>query len=83
MVDPENKLEIGASIPGVVAKDFSKNVGDKVTDGQLVAIIEAMKMETQITVATGGIVSSIAVKEGQNVEAGELLMKIRIENIKG
>jgi pyruvate carboxylase len=75
MADPENKLEIGASIPGVVAKVLVKT-GEKVTDGQLVAIIEAMKMETQITAATAGIVSSIAVKEGQNVEAGELLVRL-------
>ncbi|WMM25913.1 pyruvate carboxylase [Tissierella sp. MB52-C2] len=75
MADPENKLEIGASIPGVVAKILVKT-GEKVTEGQLVAIIEAMKMETQITAITAGIVSSIAVKEGQNVEAGELLMRL-------
>lgn len=75
MADSENKLEIGASIPGVVAKILVKT-GEKVTEGQLVAIIEAMKMETQITAAAAGVVSSIAVKEGQNVEAGELLMRL-------
>ena len=75
MVDPENKLEIGSSIPGLVAKVLVKT-GEKVTEGQLVAIIEAMKMETQITASTTGKVSSIAVKEGQNVEAGELLVRL-------
>lgn len=75
MADPENKLEIGASIPGTVAKILVKT-GEKVGEGQLVAIIEAMKMETQITAATAGTISSIAVKEGQNVEAGELLIRL-------
>ena len=75
MADPENKFEIGASIPGTVAKILIKP-GEKVAEGQLVAIIEAMKMETQITAATAGIVDSIAVKEGQNIEAGELLIRL-------
>ena len=68
-------MEIGSSIPGTVAKILIKT-GEKVIEGQLVAIIEAMKMETQITAAAAGTVSSIAVKEGQNVEAGELLIRL-------
>lgn len=75
MADTENKLEIGTSIPGTVAKILVKP-GDKVEESQLVAIIEAMKMETQITAATSGTVASIAVKEGQRVEAGELLIRL-------
>ncbi|MEY8415881.1 pyruvate carboxylase [Tissierella praeacuta] len=75
MADVESKFEIGSSIPGVVAKVLVK-LGEKVEEGQLVAIIEAMKMETQITAAASGVVSSIAVKEGQNVEAGELLIRL-------
>ncbi len=75
MADPEKKSEIGASIPGVIAKILVKP-GDKVEEKQLVAVIEAMKMETHVTSATSGTVQFIAVKEGQNVEAGELLMRL-------
>jgi pyruvate carboxylase len=75
IIDPENKLEIGSSIPGVVAKLLVKP-GDKVEEKQLVAIIEAMKMETQVTASASGTVASIAVKEGQNIVAGELLIKL-------
>lgn len=75
MADPEKKSEIGASIPGVIAKILVKP-GDKVEEKQLVAVIEAMKMETHVTSATSGTVQFIAVKEGQNVESGELLMRL-------
>ncbi|MCK9444529.1 MAG: pyruvate carboxylase [Tissierellaceae bacterium] len=75
IANPENKLEIGASIPGLISKIMVKE-GETVKEKQLVAVIEAMKMETQITAAVGGTVQSIAVKEGQNVEAGELLIRL-------
>ncbi|MFA7412542.1 MAG: biotin/lipoyl-containing protein, partial [Tissierellaceae bacterium] len=64
-----------ASIPGLISKIFVKQ-GEEVKEKQLVAVIEAMKMETQVTAAAGGIVQTIAVKEGQNVEAGELLIRL-------
>ncbi|MFA7412398.1 MAG: pyruvate carboxylase, partial [Tissierellaceae bacterium] len=52
MADSENKLEIGASIPGLISKIFVKQ-GEEVKEKQLVAVIEAMKMETQVTAAAG------------------------------
>ncbi|MCR2043056.1 pyruvate carboxylase [Anaerosalibacter massiliensis] len=75
MADPENKKEIGASIPGTVAKILVEP-GDKVKAKETVAIIEAMKMETNVTSPIDGIVNSIVVKEGQNVESGELLIRL-------
>lgn len=73
MADPDNKLEIGANIPGTVAK-LLVEAGEEVDENQAVAIIEAMKMETQITSSVKGKITSIGVKEGDMVEAGELLM---------
>ena len=75
MADKDDKFQIGASIPGVVAKVLVEP-GDKVEENQSVAIIEAMKMETNVFTSVAGIVKSIVVKEGQNVEAGELLMML-------
>jgi pyruvate carboxylase len=75
MANPENKNEIGASIPGTVTKILVKN-GDQVKAGQSLIVIEAMKMESQIVAPIDGKVSSIAVKEEQQVKNGELLMKI-------
>ena len=73
MADKDDKFQIGASIPGVVAKILVEP-GDKVKENQQVAVIEAMKMETNVTTSVEGTVKSIVVKEGQNVETGELLM---------
>ena len=67
------KLELG--IPGIVAKILVEP-GDKVKENQLVAIIEAMKMETHVSAPISGTVKSIIVKEGQNVETGELLIRL-------
>lgn len=73
--DPDNKLEIGANIPGIVAKVLVKE-GDKVEKNQIVAVIEAMKMETHVTASMEGTVKSIFIKEGQNVDLGELLIRL-------
>jgi oxaloacetate decarboxylase alpha subunit len=37
-------------------------------------ILEAMKMETEVRAASGGTVSSIAVKEGDSVQVGDALI---------
>ncbi|MDF2609884.1 MAG: pyruvate carboxylase [Lachnospiraceae bacterium] len=75
MADPENKMELGASIPGTVLKVLVKE-GDVVKEGQSLVVIEAMKMETNITAALPGKVDKVMVAEGQQVKAGELLIKL-------
>ncbi|HHZ00372.1 MAG TPA: biotin/lipoyl-binding protein, partial [Tissierellia bacterium] len=75
MADPGNQYEIGASIPGNVYKILVKE-GDKVSAGQPVAILEAMKMETNVLAPLQGTVNKIHVKEGQKVIAGELIAEL-------
>ncbi len=75
LADPEDKSQIGASIPGLVSK-LSVKVGDTVEENQVVAIIEAMKMETSVTARMPGKVKSVLVGEGDTVKAGELLLTI-------
>jgi pyruvate carboxylase len=75
MANPENKMELGASIPGTVLKVLVKE-GDVVKEGQSLVVIEAMKMETNITAALAGKVEKVTVTEGQQVKAGELLIKL-------
>ncbi len=75
MADPDNKYEVGSSIPGKVVKILVKS-GDVVKENQVVAIVEAMKMETSVVVLADGVVSEIFAKEGNAVKSGELLMKI-------
>ena len=51
-------------------------VGDKVVPGQVIAILEAMKMENEIVASSEGTVASIGVSAGQSVEAGDLLVAL-------
>ncbi len=75
LADPEDKSQIGSSIPGLVSKINVKE-GDMVEENQVIAVIEAMKMETSVTARMTGKVKSILVKEGSIVKAGELLMTV-------
>ena len=50
--------------------------GDSVKKGQILAILEAMKLENEIVSPFEGVVSSISAKEGQVVDSGDLLMTI-------
>jgi pyruvate carboxylase len=76
MADPANKNDIGASIPGNIVKILVKE-GDKVTKGQSLVVIEAMKMETVIVASEAGTIESVYVKEGQRVKTGELLARVK------
>lgn len=73
--DPENPNEVGANIPGNIVKILVKE-GEEVEDKQPIAIIEAMKMETNILATAKGKIEKICVSEGQQVKAGEMIAKI-------
>ncbi|MGB8711832.1 MAG: sodium-extruding oxaloacetate decarboxylase subunit alpha [Onishia taeanensis] len=55
---------------------FKVNVkpGDQVAEGDVVIILEAMKMETEIRAASAGTVSAVKVKEGDSVSVGDALV---------
>jgi len=67
--------EIGASVNGNVWK-ILVNVGDKVEKGQVIAILEAMKMEIDIESPCSGSVASIPVKPNDAVEEGQTIAVI-------
>jgi pyruvate carboxylase len=72
--DRSNPDHIAAPFAGVVTVAVAQH--DKVTAGQTVATIEAMKMEAAITAPTGGSIARIAVSETAQVEGGDLLMVV-------
>ena len=74
--DEENPMEIGANIPGNIVKVLV-NEGDTVADQQPIAVIEAMKMETNIIARTSGEVEKIFIKKGQQVKAGQLIALLK------
>ena len=73
IADPANPLEIGASIPGLVGRMMVKP-GQSVKANDVLAVIEAMKMETTVVARIDGKISEIFAKEGARVKAGELVI---------
>ena len=70
-----NQQSITAPLPGSIFA-IKCNVGDTVAEGDVVIILEAMKMETEINTPVGGKVHSILVQEGANVQTGDTLILI-------
>ena len=66
---------VNAPMPGLILKILVK-VGDTVTAGQKVAIMEAMKMENDINTQVAGTVSAININEGDNVQENQSLVVI-------
>jgi oxaloacetate decarboxylase alpha subunit len=52
------------------------DVGSIVAEGDVVVIMEAMKMETEVRSKTAGIVSTINIKEGSAVAGGDVLISL-------
>ena len=67
--------EIHAMIPGLVSSIFVK-VGDTVNTGTKLCILEAMKMENEITSPKTGTITIIHINSGDNVDKGDLMMEI-------
>ena len=76
MADPDDKSQVGASIPGAVSKVLVKK-GDSVKVNDVLAIIEAMKMETSVLARMDGVIEDVRVKAGDKIKAGELLITIK------
>ena len=51
--------------------------GEEVKENQSIILLEAMKMETNITSSVSGIVEKVLVEEMQQVKSGELLIKLK------
>ena len=66
---------VNAPMPGNIL-DIKVNVGDKVKKGDVLIILEAMKMENEITAPCDGTVKSIGVTKGGTAETGTVLCVI-------
>ena len=69
----DTKME--APMPGTIL-DIRVKVGDKVSDGQVVLVLEAMKMENEIVSPVDGTIASVMVKKGDTVDSGDILITI-------
>ena len=72
---PDRVTESGsliAPMPGSVTR-IAAGPGDRVLAGQLVLVLEAMKMEHQIVAPAAGVLAELRVRSGAQVNAGDLL----------
>ncbi len=77
MAKPRLKLEGGqpvtAPMPGTVVSIVAQE-GQTVEAGQVLVVLEAMKMENELKAPSAGIVRQIAVKAGDSVNGGDVLV---------
>lgn len=66
---------VEAHITGTVWK-IEVKVGDQVSEGDTVVILESMKMEMPVEAPASGTVESIAIEEGQPVDEGAVLLTL-------
>ncbi|MBH1942394.1 biotin/lipoyl-binding protein [Mobilitalea sibirica] len=65
-------VKVSSPMPGKILS-LKANAGQTVKKGEVILILEAMKMENEIVAPQDGTVASINVTVGQSVEAGDLL----------
>lgn len=67
-----NDTAVNAPMPGKITK-VNVKAGDQVKKGDVLLVLEAMKMQNEICAPQGGTVKSVAAAKGQSVKPGELL----------
>ena len=67
---------VTAPMPGTILKVL-KASGDAVKAGDVVLILEAMKMENEITAPADGVIGSLSLTEGSTVAGGDLLFEVK------
>ena len=64
---------VNAPLPGTVL-DVKVAAGDAVKKGQVLMIIEAMKMENEVLANSDGVIKQVVVSKGQSVKTGDALV---------
>ena len=72
---PDLPTHAGAPMPGAVV-DVRVKVGDHVNAGDVVAVLNAMKMETSVRAATSGRVKAVYAKVSDTVSQGDLIVEL-------
>lgn len=67
--------EIRAIIPGIIVS-VNVRTGQKVISGDVVAVLEAMKMYNDIEAESEGTVGEILISEGDRVAKGQLMIRL-------
>lgn len=67
--------DVAAPMPGTV-KDVKVKVGDAVKNGQVVVIMEAMKMDMEVFAPCDGTVAEVCLAAGASVQKGQAIVKL-------
>lgn len=70
---PPGAIEVLSTVPGSVWK-VSASVGSRVAEGDILVIVESMKMEMTITAPCAGIIHEVRCVEGRTVSLGQSLV---------
>ena len=73
--DTEGGYTLKAPMPGSVL-EVKVGEGDNVKDGDVLLVLEAMKMENELTASAAGTVAQIFVKKGDTVNSGDPLIML-------
>ncbi|MGA9401360.1 biotin/lipoyl-containing protein, partial [Haladaptatus sp.] len=74
VVDAEGET-VSAEMQGTIL-DVKVEEGDEIESGDVVCVLEAMKMENDVVASRGGTVTQIAVSEGDSVDMGDVLVVV-------
>lgn len=72
-------IEVLAPMPALVVQ-ITVNAGDRVEEGDTVALLTVMKKETEVIAEKGGIVKEINARPEEIVDAGALLLTIESDS---
>lgn len=68
----QGSVKINSPMPGKIL-NVKANAGDSVKKGDVIILLEAMKMENEIVASQDGVIASVNVAVGDTVEAGDVL----------
>jgi biotin carboxyl carrier protein len=71
----DSQVSLRSQIPGRVVS-INANIGDKVKKGDVLCILESMKMQVSIKSHKDGLVKSIKIKQGASVAKNDVMMEI-------
>ena len=77
---PASDTTVVAPLPGTITKVVAK-AGQKVKKGDVLVVMEAMKMANDIVAEANGTVKAVSVSEGQSVNQGDVLIEFQADAV--